>query len=90
MAEFQVVLVFGLDQLRNVDVSLDSVLLESCLQHFIVVDEFVFVLGATLYASVGERSRVEAIHDSAIDSARRALFDLRYAQLQHRRKVLEC
>lgn len=87
LAEFQVVLVLGLNKLRNVDVTLDSVLLESCLQYLVVVYKFVFVLGAPLYASVGERSRVEAIHDSAVDSARRALLDLRNAQL-HRREVL--
>lgn len=67
LAKLEVVLVFGLDQLVDFDVSLDAILVKRALKHFVVINEFVFVFGAPLYAAELESTRVETVHYCAVD-----------------------
>lgn len=71
-------MVFGLAKLGHVDVSLDSILVECALQHFVVLDELVLVLGLPLHFGVGEGVGKEGVHDPAVDGGCGALLDLLY------------
>lgn len=44
LAELKVILVLRIDQLRDVNVALYSILVESLLKNFVVFDEFIVVL----------------------------------------------
>ena len=81
LAKFEVVLVFGFHQLRNVDVPLDPILLKGTLKHFVILDELVFMLGTPPDPTEGEGARVEAVHHATVDSASCALLDLADPQL---------
>lgn len=76
LAELEVVEVAGLDELANINVPLDSVLVEGVLEDLVVVDELVLVLGSPLDSREGERVRVERVEDGAVDGARSTLLDL--------------
>jgi len=59
LAELEVVQVASLHQLGDIDVPLDSVLVEGVLEDLVVVDELVLVLGTPLDPLEGERVGVE-------------------------------
>ena len=59
LAELKVIQVARLDQLCNIDVTLDTVLVESLLEDLVVLDEFVFVLCIPLDSFVREGAWVE-------------------------------
>jgi hypothetical protein len=82
LAEFQIILVSRLLELGHVDMSLDSVLVERCLQNFVVFNELVFVLSLPLHSMEWESVRVEAVHNAAVDRSRGALLNLVYIQLK--------
>ena len=63
LAELEVVQVASLHQLGDVDVALDSVLVEGLLEDLVVIDELVFVLGAPLDSTESERPRVEGVQE---------------------------
>lgn len=84
MAELKVVQVAGLDQLADVNMSLDSILVKSVLQDLVVVYELVLVLGAPLDSREGERVRVEGVKHGAVDSTSGALLNLSQLQLKVR------
>ena len=67
LTKLKVVLVLCLGELADFDVALDAVLVEGVLENFVVLDEFVLVLGVPLDFAEGEGSRVEAVHDGAVD-----------------------
>ena len=79
LAELEVVLVLGLDELVDVDVALDSVLVEGVLEDLVVLNELVLVLRAPAHSLERKGVGVEAVHDSAIDSSRRTLLNLLHA-----------
>jgi hypothetical protein len=67
LAELKVVLVLSLGELSNFDVSLDTVLVEGVLENLVIFDEFVLMLGIPFYLGELKGSRVETIHDSAVN-----------------------
>jgi hypothetical protein len=57
-------------------VTLNAVFVESRLEDLIVIDEFVLVLGLPLNPTIWECSRVQTVHDTAVDGGSGALFNL--------------
>ena len=90
LAELEVVQVASLDQLADVNMSLDSILVERVLQDLIVVYELVLVLCAPLDSRKGERVGVERVKHGAVDSTSGALLNLRQLQLYRSREKHEC
>ena len=81
MAELQVIKIPSLDQLGDINVPLDSVLVESLLQHLVVLNELVLMLGSPLYFAECESTWVQRIKNGAIDSTCGALLNLGQLQL---------
>jgi len=75
LQELQVVLVLRPDQLIDVDISLNSIPLEGCLQNLVVRNKLVLALGHPVDLPHGDSARVASIDDLAIDGARSALLD---------------
>ena len=90
MAELKVIQVASLDQLADINMSLDSILVKSVLQDLVVVYELVLVLGAPLDSREGERVRVEGVKHGAVDSTSGALLNLSQLQLYRSREKHEC
>ena len=90
MAELKVIQVASLDQLADINMSLDSILVKSVLQDLVIVYELVLVLGAPLDSREGERVRVEGVKHGAVDSTSGALLNLSQLQLYRSRKKHEC
>jgi hypothetical protein len=55
---------------------LNTVLIESVLQHFVVIDVLVVMLSSPLNLSNSKSAWVDGIHDLAIDSTSSALLNL--------------
>jgi len=82
LTELEVVKVAGLNELGNIDVSLDAIFVEGSLQELVVVNELMLVLGAPLNSSECERARIERVKYCAVDGASCALLDLGELQLK--------
>lgn len=76
LAELEVVLILSLDELVYFDISLDAIFVKGVLELFVVLDIFILVLCVPPDLAKSEGSRVEAVHDSAVDGSGGALFDL--------------
>ena len=81
LTELEVVEIASLHELGYIDMALDAVLIEGLLQHLVVVDELVLVLGTPLNSAECEGSRVERVQNGAVDGPSRALLDLGQLQL---------
>jgi len=69
-------LILGSTKNLHVDVSLDSILLESLLKHFVVIGELIIVLGIPLDLIKVEGAREDRIHNLAVNGASSTLLDL--------------
>lgn len=76
LAELEVILVPGLGQFSDFDVSFDAVLVESGLETLVVLNVFVLMFGLPLNLAEGECPREETVHHCAIHSTSRTLLNL--------------
>ena len=76
LAELEVVLVSSLLELGDIDVTLDSVLVEGLLENLVVLNEFILVFGIPLHLAEVESSGIEAVHHGAVHGSSCALLDL--------------
>ena len=81
LAELKVVEVLGLDELADVNVTLDTVAVECLLQHLVVLHELVLVFGSPLDTAEWEGTRVERVQHGAVNRTCRALLNLSELQL---------
>lgn len=79
--ELKIVLVSGLNQLSDIDVTLDSILIETLLQNLVVVNILMFCLSCPLDSTEGESAWVQAIHDATVHCSSSALLNLLNAKL---------
>ena len=76
LEKLEVILIFSLDKLINVDVLLHIVLGKRLLQHFVVLDELVVVLGSPFNLGHGNRARVDGVDDLTVNGTGSALLNL--------------
>ena len=80
--KLEVVLVFGLNELVNINIALDIVLQECLLQNLVVLDIFVVVLCVPLNFIHRNSARVARINDLAIQCSCGALLNLGQLKLE--------
>ena len=76
-------MVLGLHELVDLDVSLNTVLIECALQDLVVLDEFILVLSIPLDLAKLKGSSVKTVHHCAVNRASGALFNLSQLKLVH-------
>ena len=81
LAELEIVLVFGLDQLLHIDYLLDAILFKRDIQDFEVVNVLVVKLGLPVHFRHVEGARIDLVDYHAVDSSSCALLDFRQLQL---------
>ena len=89
LTELKVIQRACLHQLGDIDVPLDTILVEGGLEHFVVLDVLVLAFGAPLNTGEGERARVEGVHDCAVDGTSGALLNFSQLQLQKGTKTTQ-
>ena len=81
MAELEIVLILRFDQLADLNMALNAILVESLLQHFVILDKFVLMLSIPFHFAEVKSSGVQAIKHGAIHRTCCTLFNLCQLQL---------
>ena len=81
LAKLEIVLVFGLYKFVDVDVTLDAIFIECVLEDLVVFNEFVLMFGAPLHSCKRKSIRVQTVHNPAVNSPSRTLFNFLDSQL---------
>jgi len=75
LAEFEIILVSSFDEHIDGNVFLNVVLIESILQHFVVIDVFVIMLSSPSNLGNSKSAWVDGIHDLSINRTSSALLN---------------
>ena len=78
--EFKVVLILSFHELRNLNMSLNSILLKSLLQNFEIVDEFELMFRCKVYFSNSYSSGINSVKNLTVYCPGRTL--LNFSQLK--------
>lgn len=76
LTKLKIILILCILKFTNIDMALNTVLVESALEDFVVFHEFVLMFSLPLDSTERESSRIQTVHNSAVNCPGSALFNL--------------
>lgn len=76
LTKLKIILILCILKFTNINMALNTVLIKSALEYFVVLYEFVLMFSLPLDSTERESARIQTVHNSAVNCTGSALFDL--------------